>query len=104
MASQVLVIGELVGVSAALVTTEASQANGQARFGAASLFPKFAPNPHDYVVRCRNRPVTVRAHVPRGWEAAIGDHPYRRGDFSEVVPLVAGQGFIIAVRHVGRTQ
>src|SRR5207244_3595445 len=24
----------------------------------------------------------------------IGDHPYRRGDFSEVVPLVAGQGFL----------
>ena len=104
MVSTALVIVGLLGLSAAPVTTEASQAHGQARFGAASLFPKFAPNTHDYVVRCRNRPVTVRAHAPRGWEAAIGDHPYRRGDFSEVVPLVAGQGFIIAVRHVGRTQ
>jgi hypothetical protein len=69
-----------------------------------SLFPNFGPNIYDYVVRCNDGPVTVNAHASAGWEAAIGSHPFRSGDFSEVVPLSAGRAFTIRVRDVGRTQ
>ncbi len=68
------------------------------------LLPKFGPNIYDYVVRCNNGPVTVQAHTSGGWEAAIGEPPFRSGDFSEAVPLGAGKAFTITVRDVGRTQ
>ena len=84
---------------------EAALPPGQVSFSSTpSLFPKFGPNIHDYVVRCNNGPVTVQGHTPGGWEAAIGKNPFRSGDFSEVVPLSAGRAFTISVRDVGRTQ
>ena len=45
----------------------------------------------DYVVRCNDGRVTVQGHPSGGWEAAIGQHPFRSGDFSEVVPLNSGR-------------
>ena len=36
---------------------------GQVSFSAPSLFPSFAPDIQDYVVRCQNAPVTVQAHA-----------------------------------------
>ncbi len=77
---------------------------GQVRFSAPTLFPKFGPNIEDYVVRCNNGPVTVQGHTSQGWEVGIGKHPFRRGDFSEVVPLGAGRAFKVTVRAVGSTQ
>ena len=59
-ASSALVIAGLFGAPA---TTAASPPYGQVSFSVPSLSPKFAPNVHDYVVRCNNRPVTVNAHV-----------------------------------------
>jgi Arylsulfotransferase (ASST) len=69
-----------------------------------SLFPEFAPDIHDYVVRCNDGPVMVDVHASSGWEAAIDDHPFRRGRFSEVVPLSEGRAFTLTVRNVRRTQ
>ena len=48
--------------------------------------------------------MTVKGHTSGGWEAAIGNHPFRSGDFSEVVPLSAGRAFTITVRQVGQPQ
>ena len=36
---------------------------GQVSFSTPSLFPKFGPNVHDYVVRCNDGPVTVKGHA-----------------------------------------
>jgi Arylsulfotransferase (ASST) len=101
VASSAVVIAGLFGAPA---RTEASPPYGQVSFGVRSLSPRFGPNIHDYVVRCKNRPVTVNAHVSAGWEAAIANQPSRSGDFSEVLPLRAGRAFTITVRQVGHPQ
>ena len=69
-----------------------------------SLFPNFSPNIYNYVVRCNNGPVTVTGHTSGGWEAAIGNEPFRSGDFAEPVPLSSGRAFTITVRQVGYPQ
>jgi hypothetical protein len=92
-----LMMVALFGASA-----EAAPQAGDVNFSTPSLFPKFAPGVHDYVVRCNDAPVTVDGHATGGWEAAIGNHPFRRGDFSEVVPLSSGRAFVVRVREVGR--
>ena len=46
----------------------------------------------------------VQGHTSGGWEAAIGQHPFRSGDFSEVVPLSSGRPFAIKVRNAGHTE
>ncbi len=94
-----LAIAGLFGAAA-----EAAPPPGQVSFSAATLFPKFGPNIEDYVVRCNNGPVTVQGHTSGGWEAAIGQHPFRSGDFSEAVPLKSGRAFTIKVRDAGHTQ
>jgi hypothetical protein len=96
-----LVVAALFGAAAG---AEAAPPPGQVGFRTPSLSPKFGPNIHDYVVRCNNRPVTVRGHTSEGWEAAIGDHAFRSGDFSERVALAAGRAFTITVREVGSPQ
>jgi hypothetical protein len=83
---------------------EAAPPAGQVSFSATTLFPKFGPNIEDYVVRCQNQPVTLQGHTSGGWEMRIGKRPFRRGNFSEMVPLAAGQAFKITVRQVGSTQ
>jgi hypothetical protein len=100
VATSALMIAGLFGAAA-----EAAPPSGQVSFSSTpSLFPKFEPNIYDYVVRCNNGPVTVQGHTSGGWEAAIGNNPFRSGDFSQVVPLSAGRAFTITVRDVGRTQ
>ena len=91
----------IAGLFGAGAGAEASSPYGRVSFRVPSLSPNFWPHIHDYVVRCNDRPVPVKAHVSGGWEAAIGNNPYRRGDFSDVVPLGATQDFTITVRHVG---
>ncbi len=100
VATSALVIAGLLGADAGAQPP----APGQVSFSVPSLFPKFGPNIHDYVVRCNDRPVTVTAHVSEAWEAAIGNHPYRSGDFTAGVRLSAGRDFTITVRRVGQTQ
>ena len=101
VASWALVIAGLFGTPA---TTAASPPYGQVSFTVRSLSPKFAPNVHDYVVRCNNRPVRINAHVSAGWEATIANDPFRSGKFSDVVPLGAGRAFTITVRRVGHPE
>ncbi len=84
---------------------DAAPPPGEVSFGTTpSLFPKFAPKIHDYVVRCNNQPVTIQGHTSEGWEMRIGKRPFHSGDFSEVVPLGAGQAFKVSVRRVRTTQ
>jgi hypothetical protein len=84
---------------------EAAPPAGQVSFSTApGLSRAFSPNLHDYVVRCKNQPVTLQGHTSQGWEMRIGKRPFRRGNFSEVVPLYAGQAFKVTVRRVGSTQ
>jgi hypothetical protein len=78
---------------------------GQVSFSTApGLSRAFGPNLHDYVVRCKNQPVTLRGHTSQGWEMRIGRHPFRRGNFTEVVALGAGQAFKVTVRRIASTQ
>jgi hypothetical protein len=72
---------------------------GQVSFSVPSLFPKFGPYIHDYVVRCNDGPVTVNAHASDPWQVAIANHPYRRGDFSEAVPLSSGRAFNVTAKR-----
>jgi hypothetical protein len=75
-------------------------------FGAQpSLFPaKYAPNVHDYVVRCHDASVSVTGHAAGAWRLAIAGNPYRSGDFTDSVPLSAGQEFLIRVRQSGHSR
>jgi hypothetical protein len=73
-------------------------------FSEPTLFPKFGPNNHDYVVRCNDGPVTVQGHAVGDWRLAIGDHSYRRGDFSETVPLSTGRAFTVTAKRDGSPQ
>jgi hypothetical protein len=102
LALSALMIAGLFGAGAG---AEAAPPSGQVSFSSApSLFPKFGPNIHDYVVRCNDAPVTVDGHASGGWEAAIGNNPFRSGDFTETIPLSAGRAFVITVREEGRPQ
>jgi hypothetical protein len=83
---------------------EAAPSARQVGFSAPSLFPKFRPRIHDYVVRCKDAPVRVQGRASGGWEAAIADPPFRKGDFSEVVPLSSGRAFTVTAREVGRSR
>ncbi len=93
-------IAGLIGAPA-----QAAPLPGQVSFTSTpKLFPAFRPAIQDYVVRCKNGPVTVQGHTSEGWEAAIGTRPFHSGDFSEAVPLGAGRAFKITVREVGSPQ
>jgi arylsulfotransferase ASST len=101
VATAALMIAGLLGARAGAQPPQP----GQVSFSSVpSLSPKFGPNIHDYVVRCNDAPVTVEGHASGGWEAAIGNHPFRSGDFSETVPLSSGRAFTITVREVGRPE
>src|SRR5436190_23858990 len=81
------------------VVAHASPPRGAVSFSAPSLFPSFGANVHDYVVRCNDAPLTVQGHASGGWEEALGNHPFRTGDFSEVVQLSAGRAFPVTARE-----
>jgi arylsulfotransferase ASST len=98
-AASALVITAVLAFAAG---ADASPAAGEVSFTSEpSLFPKFGPNIHDYVVRCDNRRVTVRGHTSGGWQASIGNNAFRSGDFTETVPLNTGRAFTINVRRTG---
>jgi hypothetical protein len=73
-------------------------------FSVAGLYPTFRPLIHDYVVRCHDGPVTVNGHADGAWEAAVGNHPFRQGSFSEGVSLATGLQFTVIVLRVGGSQ
>jgi hypothetical protein len=99
VASSALALAGLLGAAA-----EAAPQPGQVSFSAPSLFPSFSPTVSDYVVRCNDAAVTVDGQTSSGWEAAIAGGPFRRGDFSQVVPLGSGRAFGITAREVGLPQ
>ncbi len=98
-----LVLGALALVIAALVGTPARAqppGPGKVSFTSKPAFsPDYSPDVHDYVVPCKDRPVTVAAHVSGGWRVKIDGLPYQKGDFSEVVPLSAGQAVTVTERR-----
>jgi plastocyanin len=91
----------LAGLFGPGIGAEAAPPSRLVSFSAPTLFPSFSPRIHDYVVRCNDAPVTVQGHASGGWEAAIGNRPFRSGDFSEVVPLSSGRAFTVTVRRIG---
>ncbi|HEY7152105.1 MAG TPA: aryl-sulfate sulfotransferase [Solirubrobacterales bacterium] len=70
----------------------------QAHFSVVGLKPTYDPQVHDYVVRCKNGPVTVEASASAPWQAAVSGHPYASGDQSVVVPLRTGREFSVSFR------
>ncbi len=99
----VMVATAALAIAGALgAPAEAQPPSGDVSFSTPTLFPRFRPGIHDYVVRCNDGPVTVNAHASGGWRAAIGNHPFRSGDFSQVVPLSTGQAFVVTVRKTGQ--
>jgi arylsulfotransferase ASST len=95
-----MIAGLLDGGAAA----EAAPPSERANFSVASLFPSYTPQIHDYVVRCNDAPVTVKAHTSGVWRMAIGNGPFRRGNFSQTVPLGAGLAFTVTARQAGRPE
>jgi hypothetical protein len=100
VATAALIVAAFFGARAEAQPPPSSEVN----FSVPSLFPKFAPGIHDYVVRCNDAPVTVTVHASVGWEVAVATNPFRSGDFSQVVPLGSGLEFTVTVRDVARTQ
>jgi hypothetical protein len=98
--SSALVIATLFAADAGAQPPPAADVN----FSVPSLFPKYNPNIHDYVVRCNDAAVTVTVHASTGWEVSIADNPFQSGDFSQVVPLGSGLEFTVAVRDMARIQ
>jgi hypothetical protein len=76
----------------------------QASFDAPRLFPGYEPAVHDYVVRCRNRALTVRAEATDPWQVSVDGRPFRSGELSVTVPLRAGYGFTVAIGRVDSGQ
>ncbi|OLE35882.1 MAG: hypothetical protein AUG48_09420 [Actinobacteria bacterium 13_1_20CM_3_68_9] len=91
----------IAGLLGAAAGAQALPPAGQVSFSEPSLSPSFAPGIEDYVVRCQNAAVTVQGHATGGWQMAIGNHPFRSGDFSEKVPLGSGRAFAVTVRQGG---
>jgi hypothetical protein len=92
MGSALMIAGLLAASARAEPTTQ------DVSFSLKSLSPKFGPYIHDYVVRCNDAPVTVKAHAANGWEMAVADHPFRRNDFTQVVGLKEGREFAVIAR------
>jgi hypothetical protein len=98
LATAALMLAGLIGPAAG---AGAAPPSGEVSFSTPSLSPSFAPTIEDYVVRCQNAPVTVQGHAAGGWQMAIGDNPFRSGDFSQTVPLGSGRAFLVTVRQGG---
>jgi hypothetical protein len=80
---------------------EAAPTPAEARFSVPGLFPSYAPSVQDYVVRCRDKPVTVAAHAAAGWQVSIAGRPFRSGDFNQTVGLSSGRSFVVRARKGG---
>jgi hypothetical protein len=77
---------------------EAAPPPGQVSFTAPTLSPGFGAQIEDYVVRCRDAPMTVQAHSSGGWRVAIAGGQFRSGDFRQTVPLRSGRAFVVVAR------
>lgn len=89
----------IAGLLGPVRAAEGAPAPGQVSFSTPSLSPGFGPMIEDYVVRCRDGPVTVRAHASGGWQVSIAGQLFRSGDFSATVPLGSGRAFIVRARR-----
>ncbi len=76
----------------------------EASFGTAGLFPVYRPGAHDYVIRCHDAPVTVKAHASAPWQVAIGSQAFSSGEVSRTVPLSTGLAFTVTFRKTGSSQ
>lgn len=94
----------LAGYLAAPACADPAPPAALASFNASTLSPGYAPQIHDYVVRCNNRAVTVQTHALPPWQVAVGDHPFRSGDHAVVIPLRTGREFTVTVRQTGSQQ
>jgi Arylsulfotransferase (ASST) len=103
IASAALAVGILTALATG-GTAGATPTRPQVNFGISALFPKYAPGIHDYVVRCDNQAVTVHAHASPPWQVAVGGHPFRSGDFSDVVSLRTGREFVVTAKQAGSSQ
>ncbi len=75
---------------------------GSLSFSTPTQFPKFRSGVYDYVVRCKDGPVTVKGHASGGWRLAIGNQTFRSGDFSKNVDLHAGKAFTATAKSGSR--
>src|SRR3954454_13353688 len=91
----------MAGLWGAAAGARAAHPPGSVSFTTPTPSPSVAPDIEDYVVRCQNAPVTVQGHASAGWQMAIGNHPFRSGDFSETVALGSGRAFLVSVRQGG---
>jgi hypothetical protein len=91
----------LLGVTLLGGRAAAEPPRSQVAFSIPSLFPRFSPRIHDYVVRCNDGPVTVDGYAHGAWEVAVRGGAYRQGQFSRRVSLATGVDFTIRVRQVG---
>jgi Arylsulfotransferase (ASST) len=70
-------------------------------FSAPTLFPRFDPRVHDYVVRCHDAPLTVRGRARDGWRMAIGRSRLRSGRLRATVSITSGRAFGVTTKHRG---
>jgi hypothetical protein len=73
-------------------------------FSAPTLFPRFNPRVHEYVVRCHDDPVTVDAHARGRWRIAIGRTRLVSGKVSSTVELAANRLFVVTAKRDGSTR
>lgn len=96
VAMAIVMAGFLAGAAGA-----SAAPSEEASFSARTLFPGYDPQVHDYVVRCRNKPVTVDTHASDPWQAAVDDRPFSGNDHRVVVPLRAGRAFTVTIKRAG---
>ncbi len=94
----------MVAISLLASTAAAGPPASKVHFGVPSLFPKFLPWVHDYVVRCQDGPVTVTASATSPWRVAVAGGAYRDGSFSKQVPLSTGGDFTVLMRKTGASE
>jgi hypothetical protein len=71
-----------------------------------ALYPSFSQRVSDYVVRCGDQPVTLRAVVPESAQLATASGRPHTGSFAKRIALRAGKAFTFATRtpSLGLTQ
>ena len=73
-------------------------------FGVDGLFPDYAPQIRDYVVRCEDAPVTVNAQASGTWKVSIAGGAFRTGKLHKDVSIIAGQSFTVTAQQAGRPE
>ncbi|HEY7107548.1 MAG TPA: aryl-sulfate sulfotransferase [Acidimicrobiia bacterium] len=67
-----------------------------------ALFPVFAPDVTDYVIRCTGDPVAVRIGAPTGTTVSVAGEPGGSGRFTAFTTRTTGQSFTISVQAQGQ--